>query len=67
MKAFYVPELNSNALRVSESGGDLSATVNQLTKGAARAQLVRRVSVLKMFHSYALFVSSFLNLCGNGA
>ncbi|KAF9646712.1 hypothetical protein BDM02DRAFT_3188609 [Thelephora ganbajun] len=38
-RAFYVPELNSNALRVGESGGDPSIVVDQLTKAATRAQL----------------------------
>ncbi|KAF9781518.1 hypothetical protein BJ322DRAFT_1220382 [Thelephora terrestris] len=37
MNAFYVPELNSNALRVS-SFGDPSIAVNQLIKAAAGAQ-----------------------------
>ena len=44
-KAFYVPELNSNALRASESGDDLSLIMNQLMKAAARAQLVREINV----------------------
>ena len=40
MKAFYVPELTSNALRVSEPDGDPSAVVSQLMKAATRAQTV---------------------------
>ena len=40
MRAFYVPELNSNALLVSESGDDPSVIVNKLMKSAARAQEV---------------------------
>lgn len=66
MRAFYVPELNSNALRVSESGSDPSVAVNQLMKAAARAQLVRRIIVMRIPHSYPLFISSFLSPCGNG-
>ncbi|KAF9783133.1 hypothetical protein BJ322DRAFT_1069037 [Thelephora terrestris] len=38
MKAFYVPEFNSNAFRVNSSGDDPSVAVNQLIKAAAGAQ-----------------------------
>ena len=64
MKAFYVPELESNALRIEESEGDLSIAVNQLMKASARAQLVRETDAIDRVHSYA--PSSFLNLYGNG-
>ena len=64
MKAFYVPELKSNALRIEESEGDLSIAVNQLMKASARAQLVREIGAIDRFRSYA--PSSFLNLYGNG-
>lgn len=40
MKAFYAPELTSNALRVSGPGCDPSTVVNQLLMAAARAQTV---------------------------
>jgi hypothetical protein len=45
MRAFYVPELNSNALRVAESEGDPSIAVNQLMEAAERAQAVRKILV----------------------
>ena len=67
MRAFYVPELNSNALRVSESEGDPSITVNQLMGAAERAQAVRRIVMTQRPHSHVSFVSSFRNPCGNGA
>ena len=40
MRAFYVPELDSNVLQVSESGGNPSIVVNRLMKSAVRAQEV---------------------------
>jgi len=45
MKAFYVPELTLNALRVSEPDGDPSAVVSQLMKAATRAQTVCGIGV----------------------
>jgi len=66
MRAFYVPELTSNALRVSESGGDPSTVVSQLMKAATRAQAVCGTGVTGTPHSHMSFAASFLNLCGNG-
>ena len=66
MKAFYVPELTSNALRVSEPDVDPSAVVSQLMKGATRAQAVCRASATGRAHSYIIFVTSFPNLSGSG-
>ena len=40
MRDFYVPELDSNALQVSESGGNPSVVMNRLIKSPARAQEV---------------------------
>ena len=40
IRAFYVPELDSDALRVSESGDNPSVVVNRLMKPPARAQEV---------------------------
>ena len=45
MKAFYVPELTSNALRVSECKGDPSAVMSQLMKASTRARAVCRTVV----------------------
>ena len=50
MKAFYVPELNSNALRVGASRDDPSVAVNQLMKAAAGAQLVRKFNLTRKPH-----------------
>lgn len=44
MRAFYVPELNSNVLLVSESGDDPSAVVSQLITAAVAAQSVREIN-----------------------
>jgi len=52
MKAFYVPELTSNALRVSEPDGDPSAVVSQLIKAAAAAQVVCRTGTTGRADSY---------------
>ena len=40
MRAFYAPEFDSNALQVSESGGNPLVVVNQFMKSPARAQEV---------------------------
>ena len=50
MKAFYVPELNLNALRVTEFGGDPSIIVNQLMKAAAEAQSVCKIDLIQKLH-----------------
>ena len=57
MKAFYVPELNSNALHVTESEADLSDAVNLLMKEAARAQLVRVINLMALPRPYAIYSS----------
>ena len=51
MRAFYVPELKSNALRVSGFKGDQSIVMSQLMKAATRAQAVCRIHVTERFYS----------------
>lgn len=51
-KAFYVPELTSNALRVSESKDDPSIVVGQLMNAATRAQAVCRIDITRTLQSY---------------
>ena len=49
MRAFYVPELNLNALRATESGEDPSIVVKQLMEAASEAQLVRKIDPIRNF------------------
>ena len=67
MRAFYVPELDSNVLQVNESAGNPSIVVNRLNE--VRCESSRGVwdGVTEGLRSYMSFVASFLNLCGNGA
>ena len=40
MRVFYVPEIDSDALQVSESGSNLPVVVNRLMRSPARAKEV---------------------------
>ena len=50
MEMFYVPELNSNVLLVSESEGDPSMVTGRLIAAATEAQLVCKINLMQHLH-----------------